>query len=664
MAENKTQKLINLVDRLETNGMALTKQWHDVWDEGMRYFFSDHDKGKRRHLDWDYIIVNYVWPSAMQEIAKLTKNHQKIVVQPWSDDDVEAAEAWQGATQWQWQCGLNMRMNHIAAIFCKKIFGYNVSKVFWKDKIKWDDQKKQWDGDVQYKLWHPALFWADGQENIQDGNCGTVRWMTLDDAKAQWPKYAKKLEEIAVSSSDEDFAKSFGMEKLKTSTSSTGVVVEEDSGEKLDEPNKLLSLIAGSDNLPQDDVKMVRVSETYFRDDEEEHIKQEQDIPGDILIRSGTHRQDELGVIYDNSTNQPLSADNWPKQTVMEYDQPLYPYGRFVISAGQGQKRVILNDKEEAQKWVLDRWPFIVSPHYLLPFMWQGLNAVSLYKTAQDMINISISHLFNTLKQFGDPRIAIEEGAQALNPKTKKPFSISAAAGAVIRLVRGGIGRYKIEPPPQVPPAAMAVYSIMAQEYKNLTGLQGVAQGQQLKSHTTATEAQTLAISSNDRIALQSVYEDEWAKEIATLIARLMQLYYGPDRWVRILGEDKTVGIMQISQGLKDVRYDITVEPGAALPFDEEKRQARYMQAYQLLQSPVANPMLPDMLRVLEIPNAKKILSQYPVYQKYLAFVNLYQQVTSGKMNPQQAVQILIQAAMQEFGSQGGQLPQENNNEG
>jgi hypothetical protein len=344
---------------------------------------------------------------------------------------------------------------------------------------------------------------------------------------------------------------------------------------------------------------------------------------------------------------------------VAEYDEPLYPNGRKVLSAGCGEKRIILNPKKEEQKWNYRKWPFVVMPHYMLPFMWQGSNAVTLYKSSQDMVNTSITHMINNLKQFGDPRLKVEDGAIATNPKTKKAWSISSAAGAILKIAQGRMGGVDIMPPVPLSPAAVGVYELFAQEFKNLTGLQAVGRGEQLRSGTTATEAQHLAVSANDRIFLQSIYEDEWVKEVASLMCWMMQEYYDEGRWVRIVGQDKVEGIAQITSKEKSVKYDIKVEPGAMLPFDEEKRLAKYQTAYQLLESPTANPMLPELLRSLEIPNWKKILDELPAYQKYKAFVALYEQVKSGQVDPQTAVNMLVQAAMQEFASEGGQMPQE-----
>lgn len=648
-----TDKLVDKIENLESSGMEITRRWNDIWSEGMRYFFSDHDNNLKKHSDWDHIIINYIWPTAIQEIAKLAKNNPKIYAVPFSDDDAQAAEVWQGACQWQWESAQRMRLNQIAAIFCGKIFGYRVSKVYWDERCYWDADQKKWVGDVQYKLWHPTLFWADGQENINDGNCGSVRWVTLDYAVSRWPKFKKDLEEIAVSSKSKEYEESYGLSKFKTATSSTGTHSEyEEESTQETSVSALLSIINEAGSVSTDnDIKMVRISETYFKDSEEKHVKDEQPMSAQDMLLGGEYIADNLGVIYDK-TGKMLDSENWPTQIVNEYDEPVFPNGRFVLSAGCGKDRIILNPKKEEQVWGYKKWPFVVTPHYMLPFMWQGSNAVTLYKSAQDMINVSLTHMVNNLKQFGDPRLVIEDGAIAVNPKTKKPWSISSASGSIMRLARGAFGKYKIEPPMTISPAAAGIYEMFAQEYKNLTGLQAVGQGQQMRSGTTATEAQYLAVSSNDRIFLQSVFEDEWVRDVANLMAWLMQEYYDEGRWIRIVGSDKVDGVKQITSKEKNAKYDIKVEPGTTLPYDEEKRIAKMQTAYEMLENPTANPLLPEILRALDIPNSKKIIDELPSYQKYKQFVALYQQVKEGKVDPQTAVNMLVQAAMQEYAGQ------------
>ena len=182
MSEGKND-LENKLDRIVDAGMAKTRRFYTMWNENLRYFFSDQLHGVPTRKNWEWVILNYIWPSAMQEIAKLTKNNPKIIVQPWESSDVDKAEVWEKKLQWDWKQGINghgMRLEQIKAILDGKLFGYRVSRIYWESKCYWDDEQTKWMGDVKHKLWHPSLFWADAEENIDEGNCGIERYATLE----------------------------------------------------------------------------------------------------------------------------------------------------------------------------------------------------------------------------------------------------------------------------------------------------------------------------------------------------------------------------------------------------------------------------------------------------------------------------------------------------
>jgi hypothetical protein len=584
-----------MLDRKEEAGMAVTKEWATIWQTTLRYAFSDQLHGRKIHKDWDWIIVNYIWPSMIQEIAKLSRNRQTIICNPWEDSDAEFAEAWQGILQWLWEKGINkkgMRFEHIRGIFDKKLFGYSISKVFWESRAAgWDDKKKEWIGDVEHKLWHPAEFWASDEENVQDGDCGTVRYVDLDWAIARWPN--KKKELTLEASNFKDDRQTWAGDNIRGQLASAGTYPAQGKGGKDrgvagEQIRKLLDIVLKADRKQKkehdeknDDKKIIRLSATYFRDYTTTSEKQEEDVPAEELIQNGTVIP-QNGIFFDTDTGNPIDPQDWPKRTVREWKQPKYPNGRYVLRAGH----TILADEPYPYK----RWPFIVTPHYLLPHMWQGIDGVSMYQSAQDMINVSVSHLVNNLKQFGDPRIAVERGAvDSPKGRDKAAYKIGKGSGSVIRLVKGALSgkRFQILHPAPPSAAATQIYQIMAQEFKNIHGLQSVGRGEKEPGEMSATQAQHLAISSNDRIMLQSVFEDEWIRQTAQLIAEVVQRNYEPERFVRIIGQDQVVGIQQITSELKNIRFDVDVEAGTTLPYDEDKVIAKYAQAYAMMGEPV-----------------------------------------------------------------------------
>jgi len=641
----------------EEYGMKITGSWASMWQESLRYFFSDQLHGKKSHKDWDWIIVNYIWPSAIQEICKLAKNYPRILAHPWEDSDTDAAETWQSALQWIWEKGLRkggMRLEQIKACLCGKIFGYRISKIYWEDKPDgaWDDTKKEWIGDVKHRLWHPAEFWASDREYIDEGNCGTVRYVELEWAINQWPDYKTELTANATS---HKAAVHKGGKVIRGQVSSAGTYPASgrggiDKGMGTNDPSALLELILQSDKMSgqqsarEEEREFVKISEQYRKNYETKNEKLEEDIPPQELIQQGLIIPDN-GQFLDAKTNQPIAAESWPRRTVKEWKQPKYPHGQRIIR----NEDTILNPDDQVYPY--SRWPFIVTPHYLLPFMWQGVDAVQLYKSNQDMINVTVSHLVNNMKKFGDPRVLLENGAMAINPKTRKAFKVFSGAGSIIRLVKGAIGRkaFSIVPPVPIGGGALQLYQLFSQEYKNLTGLQDISQGKKPPGEMSATESQYLALSSNDRIYLQSVFEDEWVRQIATLVAEICQDKYDLERLIRIVGEDKVIGSQQIDQGMKDVRMDIDVEPGVNLPFDPEKKEAKYEKAYAMLAQPMVNVMIPEMLRLYEISNWQKILQKHQAWQLFFKFNQLYQAVKEQKILPEQAIKMIVQAARQQF---------------
>ncbi len=659
--EEKHIELNKTLDRLEKDGMEVTNSFIDMWTEALHYFFGDQLRGKKYHRRWDWVVVNYLWPTAMQEMAKLAKHHPKIIAHPGSEDDIEASEAWQAILQYMWEKGLSprgMRLEQMAAILDSKIFGYRVSKVCWEDKPMngWDEKQNQWIGDVQYMLVHPAMFWCSpDSESVEKADaCGTSRWVRLEWAKKRWPEFAQELEE----KSTEGLATTSGGMTVRgarsvagsTDAIASGLSGGDSEGMTNQSLNMVVDIILGrskmNTDVSQTSERIVKISEIYFRDDSEKKRKIEREVPVERLLEKGEASVGELGEVLDTN-GKPIQRDKWPMEVVQEFDEPLYPYGRYVIRC----EDIILNPETKknpyAQRYPYKQWPYIVIPHYMLPHMWQGLNAVEMYKSAQDWINVSVSYLCNHLKMFGLPQYAIEDNALSMNPKNRKTYNIPTTAGGIIRVAKGAIKRIMRLDPPQMSSAIVPLYNMFTEEFKNLTGLHSVAQGQQERHKMTATESEHLMISAHDRIAIQAVFEEIWIKKIAGLAAEIAQARYDQGRWVRIIGQEHSQGSLQITQRLKEVAFDIEIEPGSTLPYDEEKRIQKFQLAYQLLSQPIPNPMLPAMLRELEIPNWKQLLAQYQGWVQYMQFMQMKQGIQEGKIDPRMAVQNLAQQVMQ-----------------
>ena len=60
--------LLEYLKIVETAGMTRTGDWASMWQTSIRYYFSDQLEGHKTHKDWDWVVVNYIWPAAMDTL--------------------------------------------------------------------------------------------------------------------------------------------------------------------------------------------------------------------------------------------------------------------------------------------------------------------------------------------------------------------------------------------------------------------------------------------------------------------------------------------------------------------------------------------------------------------------------------------------------------------
>jgi len=633
------EELCKYLDQIEAEGMAVTKQWHTLWQTAVMYAWGEQLQGIKRNPDWDYVAVNYIYPLMMQSIAKLSKNNPKILGRPWNDKNAEYAERWQGIIQYIWEQQLNMREDLIYALLVASIFGYVVGKVCWRHKVEWDEKQKRWVGDVHHYLVHPANFWADvSATRIRDARClGSIRKVRLDWALSQWPEHAKAIKREArkaTDSSETQYNDGF-------SVLSSGVpVYERQPARSLKQiVSGFVSLIMGKDTnesheaAGEKQTEYVWLHETYFRDDYEKHIKIEDYIPTQQLIESGRYVvEDGTGIIKSAADGKPLDRDIHPKQVIEEYDKPLFPRGRFIIRIG----KTILNPELENQTYKYKRWPFSVMPHHILPFMWQGSNAIEASRGSQDLLNVTIAHLIQHVKLNADP-IKIIEAQTLAKDKRGKVRVIKGKAGEIVVVKKGRKDGIRNLESGRLGPEVYTLAEFLKRDIETQQFMHETAQGVSTKGKITATEAARLDTNAHDMIALRSVLLDKFIESTASNIAELVQDRYEPERRLRIIGTDGQTRNLVMDMELKRVEWDLEIEPGSTLPFDEERRKNDYATAYKLLGEPVVNPMLEDMLRVLNIANRSKILARHKQTQLFRQFIMLAQQVQGAIQQAQQA---------------------------
>ena len=651
-ASDPHYELNTKLDEMQRAGMAVTKQWQGMWLTAIKYAWGQQLADIKPDDDWQYIVVNRIYPLMFQNIAKLSKNHPKVLAFPWSDEKEgvqEFVEQWAGALQYVWESPyeLSMRLKLIMRLLDAGLFGYIIGKTYWDDKVRFDEQNKKYIGNVRETFVHPATFWVDpSADNLDNAeNCGTNRRVALEWAQNRWPEHKKEIEDEAYTSGDPRFM------------ASDVLVYKDQKGSSLDDNmsklpfSKLVGLILkkfqnseDGDTSKEGTQKYVDIEEIYWEDYETRHVKIEDNISAEELVAAGKIVEDPVnGIFLDTQTGEEVAE--WPQRLTNEYDEPVYPNGRFVLRIG----KIILNPKPEEQQYRYSRWPFTVMPYHILPHMWQGGNAIEMARNNNDMLNMSVSAMLRRVMLTADPERIVEAGALAKDRK-----------GKLRQLNPFGIGKYIIASPGKsdkirnmdyapMDPATIALAGIIKQDIDDAMFMQDTARGASSTAgglggsggRITATEAARLDTNSHDYTALQAIFLDMWLDHTFTLIAEIMQRNYEPGRIIRIIGDNGEKNNVPMSAELLDVRFDVNVEPGSTLPFDEERKKNDYLTAYKLLENPIPNPLTEDILRILKISNTKKVLARYQGLILFKQFIQLSQMLT--QVPPEQAQAVLAQ---------------------
>ena len=632
--------------------MGVTSEWITIWQTALTYVFGNQVHGRTVKENWDDIAVNYIFPAMMQDISFLMQRDHKIIAKPFEPGDVEDAKIWSSAFQFLFNKTLEIPDRLLWAIYDMKLFGYAISKVMWNPRRRWNERAQQWEGDVVMNLVHPQFFGADpNAEFIDDDSCSYIvsqRNVTKDFAMSLWgnTKKGRDLIERSITTHDQrDFHVSGGGDEELLNTvwsdpsNEIGASLKGDRFGGLGQ--RILSVMRkafGSRSAREDDAEMdmVTVEEIYCKDFEEENYTEEGPLPASFLEEEGAIRSIEMAPgaklwVWADS-GQAVTDENWPKGQLSKFKRPKYPNGRYFVRINNE----ILNDDKKQQVWPYEHWPYQVGVNMALPHVWQGLNIVEPGRGLQDLVNITSSHMLNYVKNFSDPRAKVEEGANPDDPNNADVSSwLQSAAGSVIKLSEGGMNKIDFDVPAQMPPGLVQFYQLMSRELQGQTGQSDPSLGRQAGQQQTATEARVLATNARMRTALHSKLIDRYLIKITKTAGEIMQKNYEQGRLVRILGEEGEIDTTRITESMSNLLFDIELEVGSTLPFDEEIKKQEILQLTEIF-GPV---MYEELLRAFNIPNAKTILEKHQLFQQFQAFIQQKQQLVEEQQSLSQDVQ-------------------------
>jgi len=610
----KDQLFSERLDEMVQNAMKVTQDWKQLWEDGFDYLFGNQLRRQERREGWDRIQANYIFPAAMQELSLLSQRRPQIVAEPIEGSDTEVAEAWTGILQWQFAKGLDMEKRLAEALLDNKVYGYCVAKVFWDPQADWDPEARRYRGAVRVNIIQPDYFGMDPEaESAEEASYVVLRWrMPLDQAKARWPKFANELDYAA----KREYSEPAGSGSFFVSRDD-----QQDSGPFRDpREGRLVNLLRKRYQPSLGEKKTgiprpthVTIEEIYFRDYTERRIVEERGLTASEMIESGAAVM-HGSMVLDAKTGKPIPPDQWPRRRREVGREPMYPFGRMVMRVG----KTILNPRPAEQRWPYRHWPFVIGVNYVLPHAWQGLNAVEMPRGLQDWLNVSLSHMLNYVKYFGDPVVMVETGALAEDPQNRRVAArLRSRAGAIWKLAKGAIGRIRRDPPPPMSRGILEFFETIGRELRDQTGIQEIGMGRPAKGGLTATEAVRLETNTRLRTALQARLMDQFILNVMYRVAEILQDRLEPEEGVRILGPQNRQGLLQITEKIKKARFDVKLEVATTLPYDRERSKQDYLTLAQVLGVPA---VLPELLKAFDIPNANEVMQRVTAWQQLQEF--------------------------------------------
>jgi len=685
---DEKKKFNNKLDDIVIQSRSRLDSFLRMYSDAISYMYGDQIH-KPRQQGWEYPAMNRLFADITQEVAMLSANNPKLETLPIEDSDIQDAKACGEALQGYWQGPLHMRLKIIQALYDSHLAGFYVFKWYWEPMAHWNEDLREglgdWEGDIKLNVINPYYFGCDPDVELCSNIATDARFVVItryaDKAWAanRWKKYKEYLISKGEMNDDDPYwipGSGDGTQlqeagTLDTDTGTwTGREMKDISQKELQQ--RLANLIkgvhpegldaGGSTEANASKDRMVKIQEIYWRDwsiedKDAEFAPYEPDLELDEWEHENIYKEAGVPFFYDRNFPTKDEAGNvighevfdanrkgskWPQvEKVKKHSRPMYPNGRITIRLDD--ECIVTDDA-----WPYDKWPVAVGVNYMLPHIWNGLNGIELVREMQDYLNNISCHFLNNVKHHSDPAWIVEDSVlMHKNPKSKKPLTISNAAGAIIKVVRGGINKIKRQEAKEIPQSLFALYEVFKTTIQDIDGVHDIAQGKASNKKNTLGELQMLNRNTRLRISMQGSILDSTLKDVGMGIAELMRVNLPVERWVRLIGENKesVQSSMRWTNKMASTKYDIQMVPASTLPYDEERELAKYDKATELV-GPVPL-LLEKYLQKLGIPDYKQVMMQHEIAGPLTQLLEMAQELGMGPEHLLQAIQIQLQLLQQ-----------------
>ena len=620
------------VDMILEAGTAHLRRWNPYYRDGHNYMWNNQLEDHMRLKGWDRIQENQIFPAAQQSLSLLSLQRPKFLAHPREMTDVDGAAIWEQVLQWQFEEGLNVPQLRLDAKLDGQTHGHYCVYLYWDDKAEWDENTQAWKGKLKKRLLNPAMFICDpdaeGNDPIEDAEYAYYFCnMSVMQLKQDYPDFAEEIDREAGGDPSalpivQEAMQLANLPEAMQAVTLDGAAVKGENarvpGSELE--GRLAGLLGHSRNLEEkldyveEDGRVrkthIPVLLMFLRDRTISKTQEPYDIPMEELEGSGQAAlmPDATGaeMWHDTMTGMPYGEGNSRPQGTRTIERPLYPNGRMILRVGA---KTVLEDIA----WDKKRWPFALGRNIQLPHTWHGLNMAEMAHGMQDFKNIIWANLANYAKAFGQPVTIVEEGAVSGSPNNEGlGIALESRAGAIWKAKAGRINGIQRVPPPPMGDSIFRILERNEQSLKDTLGMQDITLGRKQPGEQTATEALELQTNSKVRTALENLNMDMFTLDLMKLVHMFLRAHYQPGDVVRIIGEGQTV---KIDPMMLDAEFDLKMEVGTVLPFDEERER---LKADKIL-GVIGPSYIPEWLKAYDVKRPEDMAAAGMQYQSEIA---------------------------------------------
>ncbi|HUX17197.1 MAG TPA: hypothetical protein VMW52_12040 [Phycisphaerae bacterium] len=619
---DRHEALKKQIDSMVAASKRDNEPWEALRQEAIRYIADDqlYETRDKPREGWDRVQLNQIRPAVLQELGLQVQRNPVLLFTPAEDTDNEPVARWEKYQRHVYYKDLKMPMQIIYWLLRTASDGKFVVKYYWDAKADWDEDNKRWIGQPKITTMNPNTFLIDTEtkHDLREANwMGTQVMRRVENIIQEWPQYRDKIlkeaeRKVETRKEDQGTATTPRASAAGSAVALDGAAVagEPDNTTPEHTEGRLADMLLGDRVLETDpSAKWLTVTEIYFTDRTEIELREDVPVPIETLLGDGRVEQDEEGFNVLVETGERLNKENRPtdRKTHM---RPKFPYGRMVLKVGE----TILNDEPDDQVWDNRRWPYAVGISLPLDGTWRGENIVVMTKHLQDAINTTAIHEMMYVRQFSDPIVIAEEGAIA-SDRTGHEKQLVARAGAKWTARKGKLNSIRRESPPAMSQGIAQVRASHMETFRDNIGIQETTLGRKAGSGTTAYEISQLQTNSQFRVGLKAWFMDQFIVEIMEAISELCLENLDVGDVVRVLGEKERTGVMELTNDIFEIKYDVNLEVTTALPYDKERKKA---EAREILEV-VGIGYLPEYLELHDVKDVDDQLAKHEVYQRVLA---------------------------------------------